>query len=96
MRLFQIVVLSIAVIWGGACSTTSPERSPDDHWIERAWAEYRGRGGSISRDQARATVRREKQRIQVSYEFVPQFPGGHFSVTFDEGSGKLISYLPGY
>jgi hypothetical protein len=61
----------------------------------RAWEEYVRRGGKAPMGGASAEITTRDGKVEVFVQFARSGAGVHFTVVFDEKTGKILDYVPG-
>ena len=105
MRLWHVVLVGLVPIALNACaygldrnagfdrhSVIAPGDQP---FVDIAWAEFVRRGGSMPRESTTVRVQRSGGSVFVEFEFLPRAPGGHFEVTIQESSRRVVGFERG-
>jgi hypothetical protein len=61
----------------------------------RAWEEYVRRGGRAPMGGASAEITTRDGKVEVFVQLARSGAGVHFTVVFDEKTGKILEYVPG-
>lgn len=77
--------------------TTSSEEKDEiaRSFKSRAWEEYVRRGGRAPMGGASAEITIKDGKVEVFVQVARSAAGAHFTVVFDEKTGKVLEYVPG-
>jgi len=74
--------------------STKDEDESSRSFKRRAWEEYVRRGGRAPMGGASAEITTKDGKVEVFVQ-IARSPGAHFTVVFDEKTGKILEYVPG-